>query len=372
MELPQRYQLDPGPGAGRGRVVQVLTGTDRLRSLPVAIGVLRDDLPDRAALAARFDAEVAQTAFVSHARWWPRHDHGRTPDGLPFVVTPLASSSFAEYRARPPQWDELCRLLLEVIDGLAWLHARDRVHGNLKPDDLLLAVDPDGRLAARLTDAHLGGVVARAAGRRHSAGAPGYAAPEQRRDRPVSRGADLFALGVITWEVVTGARPFAGDPLDAQLPPFAPRFLVPPRLETVLANLLHPNPLGRYDLAADVRTELSALGSATAGGTRDGTVAPSFVAARPITTDETLDEVSFRGMTAEEVLSLPPWNRPLPPPIPEELSADRLDADAPCASIAVRVAREIAPVGRGPAREALWAAAREVAQTRGVGVVVVH
>ena len=316
MQLPERYRLD-GDGAPVDTPVgKLLTAIDAERR--VTIEVLRSEIAADPQQRAVYLSEVRRCAFLVHRCILPVHEIGETADGLPFVVTPAYDEIVSRVSA-PPRWDELSAWLDQFLEALAHLHARGLIHGQLTPDRLWLhgnkprdlwLVDP-GRSAA-----------ADALGLR--SGHPRYLAPEQLTDQAneIGPSSDLYAFGVIAWELITGRSPFSGrtSPIDTELPAFEPRLDVPPRVETILANLLRADPLSRYDLAADVRTELDAAVSSTVTrrAIRDGTVAPSASARYVPDPVGELDEVTFDPVVERGPGARPPrWNRPYPQPIAE-------------------------------------------------------
>lgn len=312
--LPDRYASD-AELIGGGRLCLVYRVTDHLDGAPVALAVLRPEHAADPIVAARWGRELERTRNIRHPALAARVDQGRTPDGLPFVASVLAAETFAALHRAPPSWERIRALVERVVSGLACLHAHGRVHGNLKPEDLLLFGDDD----VRITDLHVGAVLGALAGRADPPGSGAHAAPEQRgaATDPIGRAVDLYALGVLLWDLVTGAPP------PAQVAPvFAPRIDVPPALALLLANLLAPDPARRYDLAADVLTELRALDGAS-GGRREGTVAPGFaVPSAPVE-----DDASLRGgPPADEVLPGAMWNRPVPAPLPADRPGELWDA----------------------------------------------
>ncbi|MEZ4238686.1 MAG: protein kinase [Myxococcota bacterium] len=372
MRLPERYRPDGAGASTEGPIGQQIAALDGDRR--VTIEVLRPEFAADPQQCALFRWSVGRCLGVSHPAVLPIHDVGITPDGLPYVASPTPEAIVAELRD-PPRWSELAAWLDQLLEALAHLHARGFVHGARAPDRLWLYREGAGApRSVWLVDPGRANV-ANVLGFRSVH--PRYLAPEQLTDRGNEFGpaSDLYAVGVVAWELVTGRSPFTGrsSALDAELPPYEPRLAAPPKLETLLANLLRADPMSRYDLAADVRTELAAAQHATGSRPpgRDGTVAPgaSFrAAADPITE---LDEVALEPVLDESPGAGPPrWNRPFPPRI-TEYPPEPPDAGWLPAHPGILIRRETELFGRDAACRALWDAARRVVGAGKPQIVVV-
>ncbi|MCO4744056.1 MAG: tetratricopeptide repeat protein [Proteobacteria bacterium] len=397
LQLPPRYVLEgANPVLGEGGMGRVIRARDTVLDVPVALKIVRPELAADARFAARFDLEVRIAARFTHAHIVPLHDSGTLLDGTPFLGLALADSgNLARFRREALPWEELLRLSLQLLDALAHLHARGVLHRDLKPENVLLhgGARPDVWLAD-LGLANAAEALARKRGRRE--GTPGYMAPEQRLGlvREMGPWTDLYAVGVILWELVSGELPFpkGRTALDSPLTELVPRagLSVPDGLEIILANLLSAEPLSRYDLAADLHTELCALGPASGDATGPmrivpggvGTVAPS--APRPTTgsvepseieDDDPSQTLAGWGDSSETPiktfdLGVPVWNRPAPSSLPLEAPLEAgLGAQAR-ASLPLFAMRELPLVARDEIRDELWTLVREVATTRRTWVVL--
>ena len=338
-----------------GRVYKAL---DVRMNLPVALKVVRPELGADERFRKLFDLEVRMAARFSHPHIVPLHDLGALNDGTPFLGLAFADAgSFAALRERA-SWKEMLRLTLEMLEALGHLHARGVLHRDLKPENVLLFNGEDKKPHVWLADlglANASNQLAKKKGRVE--GTPGFMAPEQKLGLPREYGpwTDLFSVGVILWELVTGALPFelGRSPLDAELPTLIPRpgLVVPDGLDIVLGNLLAAEPMSRYDIAADLKTELEALGPpridarAAAGRKppRVGTVAPS---AGAVSTS----------------LAVPTWNRPRPSVLPlNPVPEPGLGATAR-ASLPLFAMREIPLVARDAFRRVIWDMTRAVSR----------
>jgi serine/threonine protein kinase/tetratricopeptide (TPR) repeat protein len=408
VQLPSRYELDPErPLLGEGGMGRVLKARDVRMNVPVALKVVRPDLAADDRFKKLFDLEVRIAARFTHPHIVPLHDLGVLGDGTPFLGLAYADAgSFASLRNEPRPWPEILRLSLELLDALGHLHARGVLHRDLKPENVLMFTGADGQPHVWLADlglANASSQLARKKGRVE--GTPGFMAPEQKLGLPREYGpwTDLFSVGVILWELVTGALPFehGRSPLDADLPPLIPRrgLAVPEGLDQVLGNLLAAEPLCRYDLAADLCTELSALGEPVPDedrkslppGThlRAGTVAPSApmtpqsqsvssLEAESSAPGDDLDNATMYDLeTADEErpagfnLAVPMWNRPRPKPMPLQPGPPPGLGATARASLPLFALRELPVVARDPYRRVLWDMARAVARDGKSRVVLV-
>jgi eukaryotic-like serine/threonine-protein kinase len=178
-------------------------------------------------------------------------------DGVPL------SSLIAEGRPLPtPQALDLAR---QTCDALAYLHARGVVHRDVKPGNVLVTSSGQAKLLD-LGLAHVEtGRKLTIAGLSASVGTPGYMAPEQVRGRSGDARADLYALGTMLYEMLTGRLPYCGEDWEELLrakrlePPTPPTAHVPdldPSLEAIVMKAIEPAPADRYASAVDMLADL--------------------------------------------------------------------------------------------------------------------
>lgn len=213
----------------------------------------------REAALQRFRNEAAIGESLSGAGLVPIVDHGISGDGkIPYLVmayvsgSPLSELPEAEdFPARAG-----CELMAQVADALVVVHEANIVHRDIKPGNVM--IDGEGR--AILMDFSVAHVPDSDLTRVESiVGSPAYMAPEAFQGRGTDYSADLFSLGVMAYELLTGERPFIGDTLArfAQVipseRPVAPSEINPtvtPAMEAVLGGLLKKEPSDRYPSAA--------------------------------------------------------------------------------------------------------------------------
>jgi Tol biopolymer transport system component len=265
--LTGRYRVEREIGAGG--MATVFLGHDERHDRPVAIKVLHPDLG--AALGAeRFLAEIKTTARLQHPHILPLLDSGEA-DGLLFYVMPyVAGESLRQRLSREKLLpvDEAVRLAREVADALTLAHAQGVVHRDIKPENILLQ---QGH--ALVADFGIALAVQTAGGQRMtqtglSLGTPQYMAPEQAMgERAIDARADVYALGAVTYEMLTGDPPFSGNTVQAIVakvlterptPPTATRDTVPRGVERAVLRALAKLPADRFAGAAEFGAALTA------------------------------------------------------------------------------------------------------------------
>ncbi|HEY8087711.1 MAG TPA: serine/threonine-protein kinase [Polyangiaceae bacterium] len=212
--LGGKYVLEQRLGAGgMGEVWRARhVALDR----EVAIKVLRPEHADDRDVAARFLREARTANLVRHPNVVDVLDVGQDEHGAPFLVQELLRGQdlarhVAEQGGRLPVAAAM-QLLLPVVDAVAFAHARGVVHRDLKPENVFLAREGEA-VVPKLLDFGISHV---AAGPRMTAtgvalGTPAYMAPEQIKGRAVDARTDVWSLGVMVHEVLSGALPFTGE-----------------------------------------------------------------------------------------------------------------------------------------------------------------
>ena len=288
---------------GGGGMARVFVARDRRLGRSVAIKVLRPALA--AGLSAtRFEREVRFAARLQHPHIVPLLSAGEV-DGLPYYTMPFIEGESLLDRLRRdgafPVGDAV-RVLRDLADALAYAHGEGIVHRDLKPANVLVshghAVIADFGIAKAVVAASREGTSATGTGGSSSnlagtatstalgvaVGTPAYMAPEQvAADPALDQRADLYALGLIAYEALTGAHPFAGYDARAMLaahlteppPPLTDRRAdVPPPLAGLVMRLLAKDPEARPRSAAAVLQELDELATTTQGGRTASTTPP--------------------------------------------------------------------------------------------------
>lgn len=271
--LRQRYRLDGEIGRGGMGVVYRATDLELMRE--VAVKVL-----SAAALSdarQRLIREARAAAALNHPHIVSVFDIGEH-EGIPFFVMELVQGPSLA-KAPPRDLARVVDLAAQICDALHHAHANNIVHRDLKPDNVLLsAEDQNGSVKVVDLGLALPGYGTRLSRAGIIVGTASYMAPEQALGQVVDGRTDLYALGVMLYELATSRLPFSGDdPLTivsqhVHAPVVPPRVLRPdlPRpLEAVIMRLLQKNPSDRFanarEAGAALRDSLRSIGTADDG-----------------------------------------------------------------------------------------------------------
>ncbi|MEZ4321735.1 MAG: protein kinase [Myxococcota bacterium] len=375
--------LEPLAEGGMGVVWR---GSHTSQRVPVGIKLVNTST--RKARVA-FRDEVQAMAGLYHPGIVLVFDHGEVPADFPDMpgVPPGASYLVMEYasfgslksRTGVMPWAQVRSTLLALLDALAHAHARGVVHRDLKPGNVLLAGPEDVRPGLKLADFGLARALDRTDELDSVTGTPLYMAPEQitRRWRDFGPWTDLYALGIVAWELTTGTAPFQGmslpnivnGHLNGQLPPFRPRVPVPRRFHAWLLRMLQTDLRSRYQRAADAAFELAQLDAPDELEGEEPAVFQAVLSNPTLTLDDTLLMLVASGDLPTEDLpldadfpALPMPTLPEPPPMPPGWS--RPTPDRPVQLLGVGLGlfglRTVPLVGRVTERDAVWEALHAV------------
>ncbi len=251
--LDDRYEILGSIAQGASSTVW--EARDRLEDVVVAVkAVSMERAGWRAEVRDRFQQEARLLTLVGHRHLVGVRSFGETEDGyLYLVLDRLTGETLADRMARPPRlgWRAAAGIALELARGLGALHARGVVHRDLKPANVILHREDDGSVVAKIIDLGIGKVGAAAADPALFAtltatgqvlGTPEYMSHEQALgERDVDARTDVWALGVVLYEMVAGRRPFAGANVNAVLA--AIRKSSPPASGTWRAARPTPSPV---------------------------------------------------------------------------------------------------------------------------------
>ena len=209
--LADRYRIEREVGAGG--MATVYLAEDLRHGRQVALKVLRPELA--ATLGPeRFFREIQVAARLQHPHILPLHDSGEAGGFLYFVMPYVEGESLRERLARVGELPvhDAVKILVEVVDALAYAHSQGVVHRDIKPDNVMLS----GRHAL-VTDFGVAKAVSEATGRQQlttagvALGTPSYMAPEQAAADPnLDHRVDIYAVGAMAYELLTGRPPFTG------------------------------------------------------------------------------------------------------------------------------------------------------------------
>ena len=231
----------------------------------VALKFLPPELTRDAEARLRFVHEAKAASALDHPNVCTIHEIGETEDGQSFIAMACYEGETLKERIKrgPLSVDQAISIARSIAAGLAKAHARGIVHRDIKPANIFLTSDELVKILdfglAKLSSAtqitHAGSTL----------GTVAYMSPEQARGEEVDHRADLWCLGVVLYEMVTGRPPFRADENQALIfsilndepdPPTAVRSGVPIELERLIARCLEKEPGARYQTAADLESDL--------------------------------------------------------------------------------------------------------------------
>ncbi len=284
--LSGRYRIERELGSGG--MATVYLAEDLKHHRQVAVKVLRPDLA--ASLGAeRFLREIEIAAKLHHPHILPLYDSGGAGEVLFYVMPLVEGQSLRDRLAKSGALpiEEGVRIIREVADALAYSHQHGVVHRDIKPENILLssghALVTDFGVAKAVSEA---ASAAELTGTGVTLGTPAYMAPEQATADPgLDHRVDIYALGVMAFELLAGRAPFVGNSQQVLAGHLTRRpeslvglrSTIPPALEALVMRCLEKNPADRWQSADEVLRALEAMvvtgASVTATGM--GSVAPA-------------------------------------------------------------------------------------------------
>jgi tRNA A-37 threonylcarbamoyl transferase component Bud32 len=263
---------------GQGGMGAVFRARHELIGKPAAIKVLRPELSRSSEIVDRLFKEARAASAIHHPGIVEVFDFGYHADGRAYLVMELLDGEPLAARLARTGCDQLTAAVIArgIASVLAAAHAKGIVHRDLKPDNVFLVPDPDvpGGERPKVLDfgiAKLADDGARRTARTQTGaliGTPSYMAPEQARAAgAIDHRADLYSLGCLLYELLTGAPPFvaegAGEVIAMHLftepePPSARRPGIAPALDAITLRLLAKEPDARYQHAGEVVDALTA------------------------------------------------------------------------------------------------------------------
>jgi eukaryotic-like serine/threonine-protein kinase len=256
---------------GQGGMASVYKAMDTVLGRQVAIKVILPQRQFSEMFIRRFEREAKALAQLSHPNIVRILDYGEE-NGLPFLVMEyLSGGTLKEKSGQKMPWREAVKLVIPIARALAYAHEQQIVHRDVKPANILLTQSGDPMLSdfgiAKILETE---ETTDLTGTGVGIGTPDYMAPEQATNESVDHRADLYALGVMLYELITGRKPYQADTPMAVLlkkvngPLPRPRTFVPDlpdRVENILFRCLQPKPANRYpttnDLIADLESSLT-------------------------------------------------------------------------------------------------------------------
>lgn len=233
----------------------------------VALKVLPRHFANDPQFVARFEQEAKVLAKLRHPHILPVHDYGEA-DGFTYLVMPFIESGalISLLREKPLPLEQINRIISQVGDALDYAHSQGIIHRDVKPSNILV----DERGNCMLVDFGIAKIVEGSANLTQTGGVlgtPAYMSPEQGRGGAVDHRIDIYALGVILYEMATGRVPFKAETPIAVLvkhindplpPPGVVNPALPPAVEQVILKAMAKNPDDRFATAGEMVAAMAA------------------------------------------------------------------------------------------------------------------
>lgn len=283
----------------------------------VAVKIILPQYTNHPDFIRRFEVEARVIARLEHPHIIPLFDYWRDPEGAYLVMRYLRGGSLRTRLAeRPLSLIETSRILDQLAEALALAHRHEVVHRDIKPDNILF--DEEGN--AYLTDFGIAKDLSEEAHVTHEdvvVGSPAYLSPEQVKSEEVTARSDIYSLGVLLYEMLTGRHPFEEDKATAllikhlsdPLPPLSELLDdVPEGIERVIQRATAKNPAERYadvpTLAAAFRQALL-LDDGAPTGFRGGVITSGAALDRTLLLEELDVDNPYKGLKAFEETDAP-------------------------------------------------------------------
>jgi len=316
--LLAHYRLIEKIGAGGMGVIWKALDTRLQRE--VAIKLLPEDLATDAESIGRFEREARAVAALNHPNIVTIYSVEEAEGVRFFTMELLVGRTLHEILPKGGlPLDRLLEISAVIADALAAAHERGIVHRDLKPPNVVITAGGRVKIldfglakVRRTTPAAFGADWTTGAWAREGqlVGTLHYMAPEQLRGQPADQRSDVFALGILLYEMATGRRPFEGESvpalaasilMDAVVPPSRLRPELPPRLDHLVARCLEKDPALRIPTAQELCTELAEIRRGQAESPR-GT-GPSIAVLPFSDMSQAKDQEYFCEGIAEEIIN---------------------------------------------------------------------
>src|SRR5215204_5751203 len=273
--LDDRY--DVGRPLGSGGMGEVFLARDRVLGRDVALKVLRKQFAGDEEFAERFKREAMSAASLSHPNIVQVYDRGETEDGASYIAMEYVSGGTLKERISREG-----PLEAQVAEALGAAHERGLVHRDIKPQNVLLTAGGGAKVAdfgiaragSSVTISRTGSVM----------GTAGYMSPEQALGKPATPKSDLYSLGVVLYEALTGELPYTADnPIAVSMkhvneplrPPVQLNPRIPRGMNALVTRLMAKDPEDRYASAEELADDLWKISRGREPTAAPGAAAPT-------------------------------------------------------------------------------------------------
>ncbi len=251
-----------------GGMARVYRGRDQLLKRTVAVKVLKDQMSGDAAFIRRFEREAQSAAALSHPHIVSIYDVGVEDDTYYMVMEYVDGNNLKEYirEKGPLPFNEAIRITRQIGQALEQAHAAGVVHRDIKPQNILFS--KNGNIKVTDFGIAIGGDGVTVTVGDEIIGSVQYISPEQARGGMAGKQSDLYSLGIVLYEMVTGQVPFSGESPVAVVMKHIQEQIVPPRhkvegipesLEEVILRAVEKDTAKRYSSAAELLEDLSQI-----------------------------------------------------------------------------------------------------------------
>jgi serine/threonine protein kinase len=271
--LADRYYVERKLGSGGIGDVYLARDKPELMARQVVVKVLQEQALNNEWIVTKFRQEIEALTRIDDAGVVGLLDAGTLPDGHPFLVMQFVEGENLRSHMRPDggmDFEDIAHILKQVGSTLSTAHANDVIHRDLKPENIMARRRADERWQVKVIDFGIAKVryslIAPSTVTGQLAGTAYYMAPEQLQGKKVSPASDVYALGIIAYEMVTGRRPFNPETpyqlvklqqTGVQVGPKALRPALHAGAEHAILKALSLEPADRYQSATEFTTELA-------------------------------------------------------------------------------------------------------------------
>jgi RsiW-degrading membrane proteinase PrsW (M82 family)/tRNA A-37 threonylcarbamoyl transferase component Bud32 len=275
LDLPDRYLVLSV--VSQGGMGVIYKARHAMTGAKLAVKTLHPHLAKEQINVLRFEQEARAASALKHPNLVVVHDFGLTPSKIPFLVMDLIEGTNLQEEISgygPLSVIRFCNIFIQSSDALAHAHKRGVIHRDIKPSNMILAASDDGQDFIRIVDFGIAKVIASDVLTTQEltqtgdlVGSPLYMSPEQCMGTALDARSDIYSLGCVMYEAITGKAPFLGansvqtifkhiHEMPQQPQSMRPDIFIPPALEQVIFRTLQKDPAARYANMDELRVDL--------------------------------------------------------------------------------------------------------------------